>query len=81
MLTLALLLRSNLAPEMSSTLTEALGAPALDPVFTERWSDAMFLYCVAGLFVGWLVCRALGLIRAEEDDIGTLWERVTEKMV
>ena len=81
-LTLALLLRSNLAPEMSSALTEALGAPALDPAFIERWFDAVFLYCVTSFFVGWLICKALGFFGVEEDDFGTLREEgVAEKMV
>lgn len=82
MLTLALLLRSNLALEMSSALTEALGAPALDPAFVERWFDTVFLYCVASLSVGRLVYRVWGFFVAEEGDSGTLWEEeMTERPV
>lgn len=63
----ALLLRLNLAPEMSSALTEALGAPALDPAFVERWFDAVFMWSVGGVAAGWLVGRGLGLFGREED--------------
>ncbi|KAF8451297.1 Abscisic acid G-protein coupled receptor-domain-containing protein [Terfezia claveryi] len=63
----ALLLRLNLAPEMSSALTEALGAPALDPAFVERWFDAVFMWSVGSVVIGWLVGRGLGLFGREED--------------
>lgn len=63
----ALLLRLNLAPEMSSALTEALGAPALDPAFVERWFDAVFMWSVGSVAIGWLVGRCLGLFGREED--------------
>lgn len=64
----ALLLRLNLAPEMSSALTEALGAPALDPAFVERWFDAVFLWSVGGVVVGWVVSRGLGVFGRDEDE-------------
>ncbi|KAH8732431.1 Abscisic acid G-protein coupled receptor-domain-containing protein [Phaeosphaeriaceae sp. PMI808] len=38
----ALLLRSNLPPEMKSKITDALGAP-LEPSFTEKWFESWFL--------------------------------------
>lgn len=38
----ALLLRSNLPPEVSSVLTNSLGAP-LDPSWVDRWFDGVFL--------------------------------------
>lgn len=51
----ALLLRSNLPPEMKSKISDALGAP-LEPTFTERWFEGWFLIASAatgmGLFVG-----------------------------
>ncbi|KAF2818969.1 hypothetical protein CC86DRAFT_336131 [Ophiobolus disseminans] len=51
----ALLLRSNLPPEMKSKIGDALGAP-LEPAFTERWFEGWFLVASAatamGLFVG-----------------------------
>ena len=42
----ALLLRSNLPPEVSSVLTESLGAP-LDPAWVDRWFDGVFLASAA----------------------------------
>lgn len=51
----ALLLRSNLPPEMKSKIGDALGAP-LEPGFTERWFEGWFLVASAatatGLWVG-----------------------------
>ena len=51
----ALLLRSNLPPEMKSKIGDALGAP-LEPAFTERWFEGWFLVAsastAAGLWVG-----------------------------
>jgi hypothetical protein len=51
----ALLLRSNLPPEMKSKIGDALGAP-LEPAFTERWFEGWFLIAsaatAAGLWVG-----------------------------
>lgn len=41
-----LLLRSNLPPEVSSVLTESLGAP-LDPAWVDRWFDGVFLASAA----------------------------------
>ncbi|KAH7380791.1 Abscisic acid G-protein coupled receptor-domain-containing protein [Pyrenochaeta sp. MPI-SDFR-AT-0127] len=51
----ALLLRSNLPPEMKSKIGDALGAP-LEPSFTERWFEGWFLTAsiatMMGLWVG-----------------------------
>jgi hypothetical protein len=51
----ALLLRSNLPPEMKSKISDALGAP-LEPSFTEKWFECWFLLAsgatVAGLWIG-----------------------------
>ena len=49
----ALLLRSNLPPEMKSAISDALGAP-LETGFTERWFEGWFL-AVSGL-------TAIGLV-------------------
>jgi hypothetical protein len=51
----ALLLRSNLPPEMKSKIGDALGAP-LEPAFTEKWFEGWFLLAsaatAAGLWIG-----------------------------
>ncbi|KAF2843368.1 hypothetical protein M501DRAFT_1012724 [Patellaria atrata CBS 101060] len=51
----ALLLRSNLPKEVSSVISEVLGAP-LEPVFVERWFEGWFLavttLTAAGIWVG-----------------------------
>ena len=50
----AILLRSNLPPEMKSVVSEALGSP-LEPGFVERWFDGWFLAASAGTAIGiWL---------------------------
>ncbi|KAL1799864.1 hypothetical protein ACET3X_000206 [Alternaria dauci] len=50
----ALLLRSNLPPEMKSKIGDALGAP-LEPGFTERWFEGWFLAASAATVLGlWL---------------------------
>ncbi|KAF4550817.1 Hypothetical protein D9617_15g041670 [Elsinoe fawcettii] len=55
----ALLLRSNLPPEVSSVIGEALGTP-LDARFTEGWFEGWFL-AAAGLSVGGImISRKLG---------------------
>lgn len=56
----ALLLRSNLPPEIRSVLTDSLGAPALEPRFTEWWFDGVFLWSVAGSGVGFWAGRRWG---------------------
>ncbi|KAG8627542.1 hypothetical protein KVT40_005025 [Elsinoe batatas] len=68
----ALLLRSNLPPEVSSVIGEALGTP-LDARFTESWFDGWFL-AAAGLTVaGVMVSRKLGTPDWEDwDDAGDL---------
>lgn len=63
----ALLLRSNLPPEMKSKIGDALGAP-LEPGFTERWFEAWFLAASAATVLGlWLGKRIKG---SEWDDDG-----------
>ncbi|KAI9848362.1 MAG: hypothetical protein M1838_000548 [Thelocarpon superellum] len=51
----ALLLRSNLPPEVSTVISDALGAP-LDSVFVDRWFEGWFLVAsgltIFGIFVG-----------------------------
>ncbi|KAI4917736.1 hypothetical protein J4E85_009828 [Alternaria conjuncta] len=47
----ALLLRSNLPPEMKSKIGDALGAP-LEPGFTERWFEGWFLAASAATVLG-----------------------------
>lgn len=62
----ALLLRSNLPPEMKGKIGDALGAP-LEPAFTERWFEGWFLVSSAGTAVGlWVGRRVKG--REWDDD-------------
>ncbi|KAF2025928.1 hypothetical protein EK21DRAFT_116293 [Setomelanomma holmii] len=63
----ALLLRSNLPPEMKSKIGDALGAP-LEPSFTERWFEGWFLVASAATAAGlWIGRRLKG---SEWDDDG-----------
>lgn len=63
----ALLLRSNLPPEMKSKIGDALGAP-LEPAFTERWFEGWFLMASAATVFGlWAGRRLKGM---EWDDDG-----------
>ncbi|KAH5520845.1 hypothetical protein HBI52_076220 [Parastagonospora nodorum] len=63
----ALLLRSNLPPEMKSKIGDALGAP-LEPAFTERWFEGWFLVASAATAAGlWIGRRLKG---SEWDDDG-----------
>jgi len=55
----ALLLRSNLPAEVSSVISEALGAP-LQPKFVESWFESWFLVAVGLTAVGILVGRKVG---------------------
>ncbi|TKA70305.1 hypothetical protein B0A49_02626 [Cryomyces minteri] len=55
----ALLLRSNLPAEVSSVITEALGAP-LEPRFVDRWFEGWFLGAVAFTGVGIFLGRKIG---------------------
>ncbi|PSK44001.1 hypothetical protein B9Z65_1718 [Elsinoe australis] len=68
----ALLLRSNLPPEVSSVIAEALGTP-LDARFSEIWFEGWFL-AAAGLTVGGImISRKLGNNDWEDwDDSGDL---------
>jgi hypothetical protein len=61
----ALLLRSNLPPEMKSAVSEALGSP-LEPGFVERWFEGWFLIASVGTAVGIWVGRSFG--RGDWDD-------------
>jgi hypothetical protein len=65
----ALLLRSNLPPEMKSAISDALGAP-LEPAFTERWFEGWFLTAVALTALGlWVGKRLRGQDWDDDDDI------------
>jgi hypothetical protein len=64
----ALLLRSNLPSEVSSVLTESLGAP-LDPSWVDRLFDGVFLASAAITFLVMVVGRHLcGLGAPGSDD-------------
>lgn len=66
----ALLLRSNLPPEMKSKIGDALGAP-LEPAFTERWFEGWFLTVSAATILGlWIGKRLKGAEWDDEDDLG-----------
>ncbi|KAL7275469.1 hypothetical protein RUND412_001597 [Rhizina undulata] len=62
----ALLLRSNLPPQMSSVITDALGAP-LDTSFVDRWFDGLFLGAAAVTGVGLVLGRRGRLWGRKED--------------
>jgi hypothetical protein len=47
----ALLLRSNLPPEIKSVVSDALGSP-LEPGFVDRWFDGWFLIAAVGTALG-----------------------------
>jgi hypothetical protein len=66
----ALLLRSNLPPEMKSAISDALGAP-LEPAFTERWFEGWFLTISALTALGlWIGKRLRGPGWDDDDDLG-----------
>lgn len=68
----ALLLRSNLPPEMSSVITDALGSP-LDSRFVEGWFESWFLVAVGLTATGILVSRKVGSGDWDDwDDAGDL---------
>ena len=68
----ALLLRSNLPPEVSSVITEALGSP-LDGRFVEGWFESWFLVAVGLTATGILVSRKVGNGDGDVwDDVGDL---------
>ncbi|KAI4850001.1 hypothetical protein E4T44_02999 [Aureobasidium sp. EXF-8845] len=62
----ALLLRSNLPSEVSSVISEALGAP-LEGRFVEAWFESWFLVAVVTTSVGILVSRKMGSSADWED--------------
>ncbi|KAI9820279.1 MAG: hypothetical protein M1827_005901 [Pycnora praestabilis] len=68
----ALLLRSNLPQELSSVISEALGAP-LEPIFVDRWFEGWFLAAsaltAAGIFIG---KKFSGGEEWDDDDEGAL---------
>ncbi|KAF1920951.1 Abscisic acid G-protein coupled receptor-domain-containing protein [Ampelomyces quisqualis] len=71
----ALLLRSNLPPEMRSKIGDALGAP-LEPAFTEKWFEGWFLMASAATAAGlWIGRRLKG---NEWDDDGEGGDRDVE---
>ena len=55
----ALLLRSNLPEEVSSVISEALGAP-LEGKFVEGWFESWFLVAVGLTATGILIGRKVG---------------------
>jgi len=65
----ALLLRSNLPPEMKNKIGDALGAP-LEPGFTERWFEGWFLAASAVTITGLWVGRKLKSGSWDDDDDG-----------
>lgn len=65
----ALLLRSNLPPEMKSKIGDALGAP-LEPSFTERWFEGWFLAASAATVVGLWIGRRLKGAEWDDNDEG-----------
>ncbi|GAB7346737.1 hypothetical protein MBLNU459_g1846t1 [Dothideomycetes sp. NU459] len=68
----ALLLRSNLPDEVSSVITEALGAP-LEGRFVEGWFESWFLVAVGLTSTGILVSRKMSSGDWEDwDDAGDL---------
>lgn len=64
----ALLLRSNLPAEVSSVISEALGAP-LEGKFVEGWFESWFLVAVGLTATGILVGRKVGSADEEWDDL------------
>ena len=62
----ALLLRSNLPSEVSSVISEALGAP-LEGRFVEAWFESWFLIAVLTTSVGILISRKMGSSADWED--------------
>jgi hypothetical protein len=67
----ALLLRSNLPAEVSSVITEALGAP-LEGRFVEAWFESVFLVAVGLTATGILVGRKVGGNDDDWDDDGSI---------
>lgn len=67
----ALLLRSNLPEEVSSVITEALGAP-LEGRFVEAWFESVFLVAVGLTATGILVGRKVGGNDDDWDDDGSI---------
>lgn len=65
----ALLLRSNLPAEVSSVITEALGAP-LEGRFVESWFESWFLVAVGLTATGILIGRKVGNADDGWDDEG-----------
>ena len=65
----ALLLRSNLPPEMKSVVSEALGSP-LDPGFVDRWFEGWFMLAAFGTAIGiWVGRKVVGDEGDEWDDL------------
>lgn len=66
----ALLLRSNLPPEMKSVISDALGAP-LEPGFVEKWFEGWFLIASALTAFGiWAGRKLKGQGWDDDDDLG-----------
>jgi hypothetical protein len=64
----ALLLRSNLPAEVSSVISDALGAP-LEGKFVESWFESWFLVAVSLTAVGILIGRKVGSADDDWDDL------------
>ncbi|KAM0714409.1 hypothetical protein Q7P37_010196 [Cladosporium fusiforme] len=64
----ALLLRSNLPAEVSSVISEALGAP-LEAKFVEGWFESWFLVAVGLTATGILIGRKVGSADEDWDDL------------
>lgn len=67
----ALLLRSNLPKEVSSVISEALGAP-LEPKFVEGWFESWFLVAVGLTVTGVIIGRKVGSGDDDWDDDGSI---------
>lgn len=64
----ALLLRSNLPPEMKNRIGDALGAP-LESAFTEKWFEGWFLASCVSTIVGlWMGRRMRGGVDDDEEE-------------
>ncbi|KAF2761272.1 hypothetical protein EJ05DRAFT_530807 [Pseudovirgaria hyperparasitica] len=65
-----LLLRSNLPREMSTVISDALGAP-LEPKFVERWFEGWFLTIAAATALGIWISRKMRSVEWDDDYGGT----------
>jgi hypothetical protein len=76
----ALLLRSNLPVNVSSVISEALGAP-LESAFVEKWFEGWFLVTAAFTVIGiWLGKKIRGAGWEDDDDITEMGNMEMGKM-